>query len=337
MALKEYIRRIKGMSLDRMANNINQIHDLYGKNRVVTAADMIYCLAKYGTGYQDYNVFGYARIRGKKRATFVNNSMSREMCRRANSREYMHIFKDKAEFCENFTEFLGRDFINLTKADGAAFAEFCKGKDMIFAKKPDTFGGEGVRLVRLDADTDPSVLLAELKAENFDLCEEKIVQHHIMSELHPDCVNSVRMTTLVGKDGVHFLYSLLRIGASDKPIDNICGGGLYLLLDENGKSVSKAFSEKTNEYFDRHPRTGVSFTDFEVPFHKEAVETVKKAAAKFPQVGYIGWDVAITENGPVLIEGNVLPGYDMCQNTNLSGKDGGLLPVIRSIPGFEDI
>ena len=337
MPLKETVRRIKGMSLERMKNNINEIHDLYGKNRILTAADMIFSLAKYGTGYQDYNVFGYAKIYGKNRATFVNNAMSREICRRANSKEYMKYFNDKALFCETFSEFLGRDFINLDKRDDCAFAEFVKDKSVIFAKKPDTFGGEGVKCIQINENTNPKKLYFELKNEGFNLCEEKIVQHRIMSELHSSSVNSVRMTTLKGSDGVHFLYSLLRIGSSDKPIDNICGGGLYLLLDENGHSISKAFSEKTNEYFENHPKSGVSFLDFQVPFHNEAVEMVKNAATKVPGIGYIGWDVAITENGPVLIEGNVLQGYDMCQNTNLSGKNQGLRPTINSIPGFEDV
>ena len=335
MALKEYIRRIKGMSLDRMFTNVDTIHDLYGKNKLITTADMIYSLLKYGTGYQDYNVFGYAVIHGKNRATFVNNSMSRELCRLANNREYMHFFKDKAEFCETFREFIGRDFINLNKCSETEFLEFLEGKTVIFAKKPDTFGGEGVRCIHLDEPSDG--LLDSLKSENFNLCEDRIIQHPVMQKLHPDCVNSIRMTTLVGKDGPHFLYSLMRIGASDKPIDNICGGGLYLLLDGEGRSISKAFSEKTNEYFDKHPISGVDFESFVVPYHRETVEMVKKAAMKVPQVGYIGWDVAITENGPVLIEGNVLPGYDMCQNTNLSKENHGLLPTIRSIPGYENI
>lgn len=33
------------------------------------------------------------------------------------------------------------------------------------------------------------------------------------------------------------------------------------------------------------------------------------AAKEIPQVAYVGWDVAITPNGPVLIEGNTTPGY----------------------------
>ena len=35
---------------------------------------------------------------------------------------------------------------------------------------------------------------------------------------------------------------------------------------------------------------------------------VKKASKIIPEVKYIGWDVAITPDGPVIIEGNCYPG-----------------------------
>lgn len=35
----------------------------------------------------------------------------------------------------------------------------------------------------------------------------------------------------------------------------------------------------------------------------------EKAAAKVPQIGYVGWDIAITEYRPVIIEGNNDGGY----------------------------
>ena len=41
---------------------------------------------------------------------------------------------------------------------------------------------------------------------------------------------------------------------------------------------------------------------------------VFEAAQRVPQVGYVGWDVAMAEDGPLLIEGNTMPGYDMPQN-----------------------
>ena len=36
---------------------------------------------------------------------------------------------------------------------------------------------------------------------------------------------------------------------------------------------------------------------------------LKKAAKEVPEVAYVGWDIAITPEGPVLIEGNTTPGY----------------------------
>ena len=47
---------------------------------------------------------------------------------------------------------------------------------------------------------------------------------------------------------------------------------------------------------------------------KEAVEMCFKASKVEPRIRYVGWDVAITPTGPVMVEGNSLPGYDMCQN-----------------------
>ena len=46
---------------------------------------------------------------------------------------------------------------------------------------------------------------------------------------------------------------------------------------------------------------------------------------------YIGWDVAITPDGPVLVEGNNLPGYDMCQNAG--HVDEGMLPRFEKLLG----
>jgi hypothetical protein len=38
-----------------------------------------------------------------------------------------------------------------------------------------------------------------------------------------------------------------------------------------------------------------------------------KAAMVVPQVGFIGWDVCLTPDGPVIVEGNDYPGHDLYQ------------------------
>jgi glutathione synthase/RimK-type ligase-like ATP-grasp enzyme len=48
----------------------------------------------------------------------------------------------------------------------------------------------------------------------------------------------------------------------------------------------------------------VIFEDFTIPMFNEAKELVLKTASYMPGLRLVGWDVAIGENGPVIIEGN---------------------------------
>ena len=330
--------RVKSMSLKRMNMYITQIHENYGANRLLTAADMCVCAAKRGIGYLDYTVFGFAKVKGAKRDTFLTYNKNVALSSMANDPEYTPFFKDKLKFDEAFSEFIGREWLNLEKADESEFAAFCKKHKTVFAKYPRSFGGQQIEKIETDENTDFSALYNTLKENGQVLIEEKIKQHPAMNALCPSSVNSIRIVTLRDKNGgVHYLYSLLRFGNGTKAVDNITSGGMYILLDENGKSASKAFCDKTGLFYDTHPMTGVDLLNFAVPMHNEAVALCKKGADVVPQVGYIGWDAAITENGPVLIEGNVLPGYDMFQNYNLSGKDTGILPVIHEIPGYGNL
>ena len=55
-----------------------------------------------------------------------------------------------------------------------------------------------------------------------------------------------------------------------------------------------------------HPDTGFRFAGFEVPYFPEVLAAAKNAAAHVPHE-LIGWDIAVTEAGPVIIEGNTVP------------------------------
>ena len=57
-----------------------------------------------------------------------------------------------------------------------------------------------------------------------------------------------------------------------------------------------------------HPGTDIFMVGQEIPFWKETVDFVKETAKRIPQVRFVGWDIAITSDGPVLIEGNEYPG-----------------------------
>ena len=143
--------------------------------------------------------------------------------------------------------------------------------------------------------------------------------------------NNVVADTVLVDDTANVMYALLRIGTSNTNVDNIASGGIYTVLDEKGTIVHGCWSDKTLVIYDEHPLTKEKLIGFKVPMFKQALELCKKAALVEPHVRYVGWDVAITDKGPIMVEGNQLPGYDMAQNYYASGVDHGLLPKFEEI------
>ena len=63
----------------------------------------------------------------------------------------------------------------------------------------------------------------------------------------------------------------------------------------------------TNE----HPDTGQKFNGFPIPMWREAVDLARRAHRAFPSIHFIGWDIAILEDHPILVEGNALFDTDL--------------------------
>ena len=53
---------------------------------------------------------------------------------------------------------------------------------------------------------------------------------------------------------------------------------------------------------------------------------VCEAALEIPQIGYMGWDIAFTPNGPVLVEGNEYPGNGLLQLPEHTPDKIGIMP-----------
>lgn len=93
-------------------------------------------------------------------------------------------------------------------------------------------------------------------------------------------------------------------------MDNINAGGMYSPIDmETGKIAGPA-CDKQFRVYEAHPRTGTVLTGYQIPMWDEAIAMCCEAAHVVPQMGYLGWDVAITEDGPLFIEANNMPGHD---------------------------
>lgn len=162
------------------------------------------------------------------------------------------------------------------------------------------------------------------------IVQEVIGQHPRMERLNPFCLNTIRLITLLTRDNeVEFLAAMLRTSSDRTAVDNFSLGGVVVGVDiGTGRLRDRGFRKTSpSAELRRHPLTGIVFEGFEVPYWNEVKETAAKAQKAFSELKAIGWDVAVSPAGPVVIEGNIEWGTTGIQATN-----GGLLtPRNRSL------
>ena len=113
-----------------------------------------------------------------------------------------------------------------------------------------------------------------------------------------------------------------------------CTNDLYFSIGADGKIDSNVVDDY-GEVYDTHPMTGKRFSDVYIHGVKEAFDMCVEAHQRIPQVRYIGWDVAFSVNGPVMVEGNEYPGYGLVQHFKLRDKRTGHLKEIADVLGDE--
>ncbi len=334
--IKFIFRRIKEMDFKSLFVVVNRLHKKCGKLRIYLFFSIIYCGFKYGAGYTDYELYEFYSLSAKQRATYIVRTVNNKIIAHCNDRNYYDRLNDKIQFNKLYGDFLKRDWLDFRTATKEEFASFLEGKKSIISKPVDACCGVGIFKLDIDGSKTADELYYELKAkEGTDLLEDYVIQHHKMSELYPYSVNTCRIVTLLKGDDVLVTYTVMRIGNHGKVVDNIKNGGFCVPVDKKTGKVKYNMSDRAGNVFEAHPMTGTKIVGFEVPYWQEAIEMCKKAALITPQLRYSGWDVAITENGPVFIEGNNMPGYGLMQQPAHTPDKIGMLPYYRTLLGDE--
>ena len=149
-------------------------------------------------------------------------------------------------------------------------------------------------------------IIQTFKETNY-IIQERIIQHPQMNRLCSTSVNTIRLLTLITpNEEVIAFRAGLRIGREGSIVDNCAKGGVFVGIDmNNGRLLKKGIIKPPyGKMVFQHPDTGVVFEGFEIPFFKEAVEMAKELHSKLYRIHSVGWDIAITQEGPIFIEGN---------------------------------
>ncbi len=153
-----------------------------------------------------------------------------------------------------------------------------------------------------------SEIFEEVTRSEF-LFQETIRQHPDIDKLNTSSLNTIRIDTFIDGDGnIDIISAHIRMSTNNYHIDNISSGGCFvgisLQTGELRKFGYSLIKTRGGNVLKEHPTTNAIFENVRIPFFPEVKELVIKAAGLMPELRLIGWDVAVSESGPILIEGN---------------------------------
>lgn len=321
------VKRVFRMDISRVGRDISRVSEKSGKPRLHIFFDMAWCGVRYGAGPLDYDLFEFYNLSSAQRKTYVTRGTNNALVRKYNDKSLWHIFDNKNEFNETFHDYIHRSWLltdEMTKAD---FDKFISGKSGFIYKPVDGTCGRGIEKISIESGKTDK-LYKTVKNKPRGIIEEIVVQHSALSAVYPLAINTVRVVTILKDGNVTPVFAFWRIGNNGKFVDNLNSGGMAAMLDIENGTVTLPAADKNGDTYECHPATGQRIVGFRIPMWNEIISTVSSAAKVTPRVGYVGWDVAVSQDSIQLIEGNCFPGHDILQLPAYTPDKIGLMPRV---------
>lgn len=275
--------------------------------------DYLWCAARHGCLIRQYVYGDFYRQSSIDRKESMTYRRFVKVFKRLNHPDYVHLLENKRDFNIHFAPYVQREWMYMPETDFTTFCKFADKHSFVIVKPLDLCEGKGVHGLQLPKDEDErKKVYEELSKENI-MVEQCIKQHKDMN-MGGRSVNTIRMHTILDKSGnVHCFKSILRAGIGDAIVDNYCAGGCCYEVDlELGVLITPSFS-KDHIKHKIHPGTNKIVYGYQIPNWNKVIVDITNAAKMLPQCRFIGWDIAITDDGIELIEGNHNPDYELME------------------------
>ena len=166
-------------------------------------------------------------------------------------------------------------------------------------------GGAGVFLVSCEEYSESEIEKIIKEYDKDFVVQEVVQQSGKLHEMNKSSVNTIRIMSMIHNDEVKILSSMLRVGSAGSKVDNICSGGMFCGITEDGYTKSIGYS-KNFEKYEKHPN-GNSFANIKVPNWDRVIEIVKEQHGYLAHFKILSWDIEVSENEISIIEFNVTP------------------------------
>ncbi len=162
-------------------------------------------------------------------------------------------------------------------------------------------------------------LLEHLKAlsrKESILVQDCLENHPEIIDLSTGALTTARILTCQNERGEpEPVAAVFRMAVREhQVVDNIHAGGIACGVDLGTGKLGRATAlSPSSDWVDVHPTTGAAIAGRTLPHWNEALHLACTAHRQFDAMVVVGWDVAITESGPVLVEGNGSPCVNLIQ------------------------
>ena len=188
------------------------------------------------------------------------------------------------------------------------------------AERWDHAGG-GVFRNGAGAMLDAQQLLERLRSRSRvarQLVQIRLTNCAALRDLNNEALSTVRILTCLNEEGrADAIAAVMRMATGkNNVVDNFHAGGIAAAVDlRSGRlgSASNLGMDARLGWIDRHPDSGAQIDGRVVPQWEALRDLAERAHRAFPERVVIGWDIAPTDSGPVIVEGNAAPDLDIVQ------------------------
>ena len=178
--------------------------------------------------------------------------------------------------------------------------------DNVWVIKSILYNDDDATMVRFDG---VELRLSSVLGNEPLIFESVIKQTKQFSDFNASSVNTVRFMTTLWPDGsARIIATFIKIGRAGKCVDNAGGGGnVDVCVDTETGEVKYAIQYdgwRNIKDIERHPDSGNQLNGVIIENWEAIKSEVIKFQQAFPYCKAAGWDIAITDDGPVVIEVN---------------------------------
>jgi hypothetical protein len=323
--------------LDRIRRGLiclGQIREESGKGNFRILSDYYYLHRTIQIGFYEYYKFEFEKQPAKFRNTFLSSKNKRKFLAVLNPRKYYilarnkyltHLILESAAIAKPvlFCYYSPKSKIanNRIGYDCNSVLKILKEQNVssCFIKTTETSQGEGVMLIDSIDYKDNSCRLFSYKGEvlefanilkNEPLIFESVVEQSAQfKKFNSSSVNTVRfMTTLQPSGEAKVIAAFLKIGRNGACVDNAGNGGnVDTAVDIETGELHSAITFngwRRTSPIKSHPDTGTLLDGVTIENWHHIKSQVLQFQQAVPFLRAIGWDIAITDLGPVVIEIN---------------------------------